>query len=55
MKVVKDKCIGCGTCMAVCPENAIFFEDGRAKIDPEKCVKCGTCKDVCPVNAIEEN
>ena len=55
MLVNKDKCIGCGTCAAVCPVGAIKIENGKAKIDPQKCIKCGTCAAVCPVNAISNN
>ena len=55
MKVNSNVCIGCGTCVAVCPHNAISFENGKAKIDPKKCVKCGTCADVCPVVAIDRD
>lgn len=52
--VNKDKCIGCGTCVDVCPVNAITLNDeGKAQIDQEKCIKCGTCEAVCPVMAIE--
>ena len=54
MVVNKKICIGCGTCMAVCPEGAISFENGVAKIDPKKCAKCGLCASVCPVQAITE-
>ena len=32
--VDKNKCIGCGTCVGICPVGAISFdEDGKAKID----------------------
>lgn len=50
----KEKCIGCGTCVDVCPVSAISLNDeGKAQIDQEKCIKCGTCEAVCPVMAIE--
>lgn len=50
----KTKCIGCGACVAVCPVEAISFdEDGKAVIDKTKCIKCGTCEAVCPVDAIK--
>ncbi len=52
--VDKNKCIGCGTCVGMCPVGAISFdENGKAKIDKDKCIKCHTCEGVCPVGAIE--
>ena len=52
--VNKEKCIGCGTCVNVCPVGAISFgPDGKAVIDPKKCIKCKTCEGVCPVQAIK--
>jgi len=54
-KVNKDKCVGCGSCVANCPYDAIKIgEDGKAEIDPEKCKNCGRCKEVCPMEAIED-
>lgn len=55
MKVCKNKCIACGTCVGACPVNAIDFVDGVAKIDKEKCIGCGTCEAVCPVEAVTSN
>ena len=55
MKIDKSKCISCGTCVAICPVEAISFDsDGKAVINQEKCIKCGACKASCPVNAIDE-
>ena len=51
--VDKDKCIGCGTCVAICPVEAISFVDGKAKIDRNKCIHCGSCEASCPVRAIK--
>ena len=52
--VDKKKCIGCGTCVSICPVEAISFdENGKAKIDKEKCIRCGACQASCPVEAIK--
>jgi len=50
-------CLGCGACVAVCPEGALTLvdveEDGlRPKGDPAKCAHCGECLKVCPLEAI---
>lgn len=51
--VDNKKCISCGTCIDICPVNAISWgSDGKAKIDPKKCIKCHSCESMCPVNAI---
>ena len=47
----RDKCIGCGSCAAVCPADAVGREDGKASIDRLKCRACFSCADVCPVGA----
>lgn len=49
----KDKCIACGSCVNICPVNAISFEaDGKPQINKEICIKCGSCVVVCPTQAI---
>ena len=54
--VDKKKCIGCGTCVAICPAEAISFgDDGKAVIDKTKCIRCGACMASCPVEAIKIN
>ena len=54
MKVNKDTCIGCGSCVDMCPVQAITLVDGKASINPDICVSCGSCVGTCPANAIEE-
>jgi ferredoxin len=51
--VNREKCTGCGTCIDVCPTEAIRIEDGRAVITVE-CVDCGACPRVCPEGAIRK-
>ncbi len=51
--VRKDVCIGCGTCVAACPESgAIAIVNRQAQIDKDRCVGHGRCAEACPVNAI---
>ena len=53
IKILPDKCIGCGICQKGCPAGAIQGE-GREKrvIDKDKCIRCGLCITKCPVKAI---
>jgi len=56
VNVNKDKCIGCGFCVAVCPEVFELGEDGKSYVkgDVSKCDE-KTLKEAaegCPVNAI---
>lgn len=47
-------CLGCGTCMGICPENAIemtYSSKNRTYIpiiDDKQCNECGLCLKVCP-------
>ena len=53
-KINKEKCIGCGLCIAECPDSTELKEDGKAEvIDSKKLEECGGEK-VCPYGAIEE-
>ncbi|MFA4998933.1 MAG: ferredoxin [Candidatus Paceibacterota bacterium] len=54
-KVNKDKCIGCGLCVATCPGATELEEDSKAKvIDSDKLSGCGG-ESVCPYEAIEKS
>ncbi len=44
-------CIGCGTCIEGCGQDAITIRDGKAHIE-ENCVGCGHCVSYCPRAAI---
>lgn len=46
-----EKCIGCGACVAVCPQQAVFLSNGKARVDRMRCIGCGACDPVCPTGA----
>ena len=50
VSVDKEKCIGCGACVAVCPEG-FEMKDGKAKVNGDaQCSK--EAEAGCPVGAI---
>lgn len=47
-------CLGFGTCVKVCPFDAIHINDKKiAVVDEQKCKACGMCVTACPKNLIE--
>lgn len=46
-------CVGMGSCMKVCPFNAIVVENGLARINEDKCNACGKCVAECPKEIIK--
>ena len=49
---ISNACIGCGSCMEVCPQNCISDESLPFYIKQENCLHCGNCETVCPVDAV---
>jgi Pyruvate/2-oxoacid:ferredoxin oxidoreductase delta subunit len=47
-----NKCIGCGTCVKMCPMETICLDDSIANINHKKCIGCGVCAHHCPEGAI---
>ncbi|MCB9094833.1 MAG: 4Fe-4S binding protein [Halobacteriovoraceae bacterium] len=46
-------CVSCDNCRLLCPENAIFTQEGHYSIDPWTCTLCSICSLICPVDAIK--
>jgi ferredoxin len=56
IEVNLDECFSCGTCVSLCPVEAISIDkDGSVVFDREKCVgsTCSACVDACPTRAIK--
>lgn len=48
----KKKCIKCGACANVCPQNTIFENEKHFEVSSPRCIGCGKCLDICPTNSI---
>ncbi|MDJ0855600.1 MAG: nitroreductase family protein [Desulfobacterales bacterium] len=48
----RDKCIGCGACIAVCPSETLTLKDGKAVVSGSQSLACGHCEAVCPEAAV---
>ncbi|MBD3253827.1 MAG: 4Fe-4S dicluster domain-containing protein [Candidatus Lokiarchaeota archaeon] len=52
VKLNRDLCLGCGTCVNICPMEAIELNESIASIDLKKCIGCGLCAYHCPEAAL---
>jgi pyruvate formate lyase activating enzyme len=50
---IENRCIGCRTCMDLCPEQALTLTPEGVQIDRELCDGCGQCATECPSTAME--
>lgn len=56
IEVDAEKCFSCGSCVALCPVEAISIDkDSSVQFNKEKCVgsTCSVCVDACPARAIK--
>lgn len=54
VKICKERCAACGTCLPYCKKKAIYIEKGcYAAVKEELCVGCGLCVKACPAEALE--
>ena len=49
----RNRCIGCGACVKVCPQNAQIVSATERRLLWEKCDDCGKCAEACPSKALE--
>lgn len=56
IEVDSEKCFSCGSCIALCPVEAISLaKDSSVEFNKEKCLgsTCSICVDTCPPRAIK--
>ena len=54
LEISTDLCDRCGTCISVCPCNALLLTE-QLTVDTQKCTMCGSCVRICPVAALTIN
>jgi pyruvate formate lyase activating enzyme len=51
--LMRDRCVLCGACEAVCPNGVHSLADGRHAMDRASCRLCGGCVEHCPTGALQ--
>ena len=49
---LRDRCVLCGRCGAVCPRGVHALSGARHALDRDKCLACGRCVEACPSGAL---
>jgi quercetin dioxygenase-like cupin family protein/NAD-dependent dihydropyrimidine dehydrogenase PreA subunit len=53
-QIDRQRCTGCGECVARCPTGALGWDRGKAAVlHPDSCTYMAICEAVCPASAIE--
>ena len=48
-----ERCDFCGTCVAVCPVDAVELSESFLRIDEDTCTECFACVEICPLGILE--
>ncbi len=54
LQVNPELCVGCGTCLEVCPHAVLSLSGGKriGIANRDACMECGACSRNCPVGAV---
>lgn len=52
--VKSEKCVGCGLCTGLCPNDALSIQNKGVRVIEERCTHCGGCMEPCPVLSFGE-
>jgi len=53
LELDREKCIGCGMCLIVCPHAVFSMNNSHAVIEErDACMECGACAKNCPTEAL---
>jgi ferredoxin len=53
LRLDREKCIGCGVCLLVCPHAVLNLTNGKIEIATrDACMECGACARNCPAEAL---
>ncbi len=45
-------CVDCGSCVTLCPTNAISIVNKKPVVNENKCLHCRACNDICPISDV---
>lgn len=48
----RDACLGSGSCVRLCPRDALRLADGIPVVDEGRCDGCGECVSICPTQVL---